>query len=121
MTDGLGTKFVVDELDKIVRRVNTLQKTVDILLQDRDILENIQGRLTGLEEQMKLTRQHDNEVRKDIKEEVNTAGERVEKKVDEISEQIDMTDMSKARIPKKKRFLSNLSKALAASLRRRKK
>ena len=50
---------------------------MDLLFADREILENISGRLTALEEQWKLTRQHDNEVRKDIKEEIQSSGEKV--------------------------------------------
>ena len=68
---------VEDELSKVSRRLDTIQKQLDSLNADREILETIQGRLSSLEEEWKLTRQHDNEVRKDIKEEINISGDRV--------------------------------------------
>jgi tetrahydromethanopterin S-methyltransferase subunit G len=78
-----------DDLAKIIRRLDSLEKKLDLLYEDRQILESIQGRITGLEEQTKLSRQHDNEVRKDIKEEVNIIGDHIENKVDELSSQIE--------------------------------
>ena len=91
--------FVEDELAKFSRRLDSIQKTIDLLFADREILENIQGRLTGLEEQVKLARMHDNEVRKDIKDEIQTSGQQVvatvETKIDEIK--------SKAKVISKKR------------------
>ncbi len=78
--------------DQVIRRLNSLEKKLDLLYADREILESIQGRLTGMEEQQHLTRQHDNEVRKDIKEEINLSGDRtvakVETKVEEIQDEI---------------------------------
>ena len=65
---------LVDEFQKVVRRLDQLQKTVDLLYGDREILENIQGRLTALEEQWKLTRQHDVQVKQDIKTAIETKG-----------------------------------------------
>ncbi len=79
-----------DELAKNNRRIDELNKKVDLLYQDREILENIIGRLTGLEEQVKLARQHDDVVRKDIKDEFNIVGDRliakIQLKVDQIED-----------------------------------
>ena len=62
---------------------------MDLMNQDRGILENIQGRLTSLEEQVKLSREHDVEVTRTIKYEVNTTAEEVKDKVDELHDAID--------------------------------
>ena len=73
---------IKQELEKITRRLDSLEKRFDIADSDRNILEDVVGRLTSLEEQQKLTRQHDNEVRKDIKEEIQLANDRVVAKVE---------------------------------------
>ena len=73
----MGNLKIQDELSKVNRRLERLEKGLDILNSDREILEDVVGRLTALEEQTRLTRQHDNAVRKDIKEEINTSGDRV--------------------------------------------
>jgi hypothetical protein len=92
---------VEDELAKITRRLDSLQKQLDLLNNDRNIFEDIQGRLTALEEQWRLTRKNDNEVRKDIKEEINISGDRVvaavETKVEELQPMVQDKKVSKRR------------------------
>ena len=73
---------IKEELEKITRRLDSIEKRFDIADSDRSILEDVVGRLTSLEEQIKLTRQNDNEVKKDIKEEINLANDRVVAKVE---------------------------------------
>ena len=68
---------IKEAIEKLTRRMESIEKRLDLLNSDRNILEDITGRLASVEEQLKLTRQHDNEVRKDIKEEINSANERV--------------------------------------------
>ena len=68
---------IEDELLKTNRKLDSIQKQLDLLNADREILETIQSRLTALEEQVKLARQNDNTARKDIKEEINISGDRV--------------------------------------------
>lgn len=96
---------MIDQIKKIVRRIDSLQKTVDLLFEDRSILEDIQGRLTAVEEQLKLNRQHDNQVRKDIKEEIQTVGQNVqgavEDKIDEINNQIEKKKIITIKNPKR--------------------
>jgi hypothetical protein len=81
-------KITNDDLAKIIRRLDSLEKKMDLLYEDRSILESIQGRITGLEEQTKLSRQNDVEVKKSIEETVNIVGDRMETKVGELSDQI---------------------------------
>ena len=87
--DNLSLSGVIDELKRTNRRINQLQKTVDLLYADREILEDIQSRLTGVEEKLRLSRQHDEQVRKDIKYEINEVKDRVEAKVGEIGEKLE--------------------------------
>lgn len=94
---------IQDELAKIVRRIDQMQKTLDLLFHDREILENIQGRLTAVEERLSLNNQHSDVVRKDIKEEINLANDRtvaaVETKVDEIYDEIKKKKVITVRTP----------------------
>lgn len=89
MDNRLTLKKIAEELGKLARRVESIEKTVDLLSTDeRNVLEDINARLAAIEEQMAITRRHDETVRKDIKEEVQLAGDRVaeavENKVSEI-------------------------------------
>lgn len=84
---------VEDELKKIVRRLDDIEsnqeklaKRMDLLYEDRNIFETIQGKLTQFEEQFKLSRQHDETVRRDIKEEVNIVGDKVKAVVETAAE-----------------------------------
>lgn len=79
-----------DELQKLNSRMDRVEKKLDLLDDDRQIFESIQGRLTALEEEWRLTRQHDNAVKKDLKEEIGIANDKVvakvEIKVEEVKE-----------------------------------
>lgn len=88
---------ITDELEKITRRLNGLQKQLDLLNGDREIFETIQGRLTSLEEQWKLTRQHDHAAQKDLKEEVNIVGDKVKAAVESSIEGIQTPSKSRKR------------------------
>ena len=74
--------IIKEELEKITRRLDGIEKQLDLLYGDREILESVQGRLTSLEEQLKLNRQNDRTVSNDIKEEINLANDRVVAKVE---------------------------------------
>ena len=80
---------VADELAKMNRRFDDLNKKVDTMNRDRDVFENIQGRLTSMEQQMQLTREHDRGVAQDIKAEVNVTADEVKDKVAEIKQAIE--------------------------------
>ena len=90
-----------EEQEKTNRRLDSMQKSVDLVMADRDILENIQGRLTSIEERMTLSRQHDDIVRKDIKEEIQISGDQVTAKVETKVEEI------KEIVKKKRKFNEN--------------
>jgi hypothetical protein len=87
--ENIESKAIEDQLEKVSRRLDSIQKQLDLLYADREILETIQGRLTSVEEQIKLSRQHDNEVRKDIKDEIQISGDRVVAKVEDKLEKIE--------------------------------
>ena len=84
-----GNISIWNELKRIARRLDGVQKSIDFLSADREILEDVLGRLTALEDQSKLTRKHNDDVKKDIKDEVNKVEEAVGAKVDEINIKID--------------------------------
>ena len=65
-----------EAIDKLVRRLDSIQKSLDLLYQDRQLFEDILGRLTAVETQLKVSRQHDNEVRNDIKHEIGNIEDR---------------------------------------------
>lgn len=72
-----------------MRRQDDMRRQLDSLDSDRNIFEDIVGRLTSLEEKIKHSRNHDEETTKDIKQEINTAMQRVEDKVEEVQDSLD--------------------------------
>lgn len=85
-----------------------MQKTLDLLFADRDILEDIQGRLTAVETRLSLNNQHSETVRKDIKEEINIAGDRtvaeMKDKLDEVQDIIEKKKVITVKKPWWKRW-----------------
>ena len=81
-----------EEQEKTNRRLESMQRTVDLLFADREIFENVLSRLTAIEEKLGLTSQHDETIRKDIKSEIQMSGDRlqakVETKIDEIKSMV---------------------------------
>lgn len=92
---------VEDELLKTNRRLDAIQKQLDLLTADRDILETIQGRLTSLEEQWRLTREHNHAETKNIKEEIGIANDKIVAKVETKIEGIKGLVRSRGRDTKK--------------------
>lgn len=84
----LGIAQLTDELKKVVRRVDTLQKSVDLLYQDRTILEDMQASITSLKEVLLTSRQHQDLMTKDLKFDVKEVGDKVEAKIDEVKENV---------------------------------
>jgi len=66
-----------------------MQKTLDLLYKDRELLETIQGKITDLDEQIKLSREHDRTISQDIKAEVNVTSDEVKEKVAEVKKVIE--------------------------------
>lgn len=78
MDKNLTLEKLLEEQKKTNLRIDILQRTIETLDDDRQILENVVGRLTSLEEQVRLARQNDSSVSKDIKQEVRVIGDKVE-------------------------------------------
>ena len=93
----LNLNKIWEELRKNTRRINSLQRSVDLINADREILETIQGRIAGLEEQIKLMRKHDTESAKTLTAEVAASGERIESKVEEIHDTIEAKKIIKTK------------------------
>ena len=101
------------------RKLDKLQKNIDILDSDRQLLENIQIKLTAIQETLTLSRQHDDSVKKDLKEDINIIGDRMEKKVEEKVGAIDDKIASKKtiRIIEKTKTISQVFKDLFNKIR----
>lgn len=98
MEEKLTLRKVAEALGELTRRIDSIEKSVDLLSTDeRNVLENINQRLAGIEEAMNVTRQHDDTVRKDIKEEINKVEFTVGEKVDEIKDKIDTKTVIQAK------------------------
>lgn len=84
----VGIAKFEDELKKVVRRVDQIQKSVDILYQDREILEDMQGSIQALKEVLLHNRQHMDTAVKDVKAEVIEQGAKVEDKVNQMKDSV---------------------------------
>lgn len=73
-----------DVIKKVIRRIDGLQKSVDLLYQDREILEDMQGSIKSLQEVLLYSRQHVDNAVKDVKAEVIEQGFKVEEKVQAV-------------------------------------
>ena len=73
-----------DEVKKIVRRQDDIQKSVDLLFADREILEDMQGSIKHLQEIIIQNQQHQDNTKKDLKADVKESQLSVEAKVDEV-------------------------------------
>ena len=78
---------ISDELKKVTRRINDLQKSVDLLYKDREILEDLQGSVRKLQELQLNARQHSDTVAQDIKFEIKDSQIKTEDKIEEKVEQ----------------------------------
>ena len=77
-----------DELKKLSRRIDTMQKSVDILNDDRNMLEDILTRLSAVEQALNLNKDHQIEMNKNIKEEIREAGVIAENAVLEVKDSL---------------------------------
>ena len=78
-----------EELKKVVRRLDSLQKTVDLMFSDRNLLEDILARLSTLENALHLNREHQTEMQKDTKADIGDVKNIVEAKIDEAITNMD--------------------------------
>ena len=77
-----------DEVKKVVRRQDELQKSLDLLFADREIMEDMQGSIKHLQEIILQNQVHQDNGQKDLKAEIREAGAIVEDKVHEIKKEI---------------------------------
>lgn len=86
------TKFelatIRDELKKVVRRLDEIQKSVDLIFQDREILEDIQGSLKHTQAIVIANQQHQDMARDSLKSDVKQVEFAVQDKVDEVKNKI---------------------------------
>ena len=73
-----------DEIKKVVRRVDQLQKSVDLLFADRQIIEDVQGSIKHLQEIILVNQTHQDNAKKDLKADVKEVQNMVEAKIDEV-------------------------------------
>ncbi len=82
-TDKVFLQKLEDELKKVVRRVETMQKSLDLLYEDRGILEDIIAKQNALQEQFALIRNRYDKNTQDIRQEITGVGETMAIKADE--------------------------------------
>ena len=75
-------------LEKVIRRIETLQKTVDLLYQDRNIQEDIQAAIHSLKEVLLANRQHQDFAMKGLKFDVGEAEEAITEKINKVKEEV---------------------------------
>jgi hypothetical protein len=80
---------IADELKRLSRRIDEQRKNLDLLMADRNILEDILTRMTAVENAMHLQRSTATENAKDIKADIVEVRDAVEAKVGEVSESMD--------------------------------
>lgn len=69
---------LIDEEKKTKRAVDTVQKSADLIYQDRQILEDVVGGIGSLRDVLLKNREHQEIVRKDLKADVSGVTDKVE-------------------------------------------
>lgn len=80
---------VLEEVKKAVRRVDQLQKTSDLIYEDRNILEDMQASITALREGIHVNQQHQERVARDVKAEVIERGLETQEKVKNVEKKVE--------------------------------
>lgn len=80
---------VLEEVKKCVRRVDQLQKTSDLIYEDRNILEDMQASITALREGIHVNQQHQERVARDVKAEVIERGLETQEKVKNVEKKVE--------------------------------
>lgn len=95
MTNIIDSKIVVrlqgleDEMKKITRRQDDLQKELSILTDERKILEDIQASIQYLKQIIVDNQQHQDNTKRDLRADVKESQFAMEDKVDEIKKMVD--------------------------------
>lgn len=79
----------MDILKQIIRRLDTQERTVDLIYKDRNILEDILVRLTALEAALHKQRDTITETAKEARANIGEVKSAVENKVNEMNDTID--------------------------------
>lgn len=80
---------VEDEIKKVVRRQDEMQRSLDLLFADRQILEDLQGSMKHLQEIILANQTHQDSGRMDLKADIADVQTAVSDKVDEVQLGID--------------------------------
>lgn len=78
-----------DDVQKVARRQDITQKSIDTMNTDRNMFEDMLTRLSAVEHALHLNKDHQTEMNKNIKEEIREAGAIVENTVHDIKDKID--------------------------------
>jgi methyl-accepting chemotaxis protein len=104
-------KLLIEEvrqsIEKNDRKTDALQRSIDLLEQDRQILENILGSITELKQLIVSHREHQDSTMKDVKMEVTETKETVQ---DNIGTLVDSIDKKKIVVMKDSSTLDYLKK-----------
>lgn len=96
------------ELKRLSRRMDAMQKSLDLWSGDRNILEDLMGRMISLEQSLHMNREKQGEVQKDIKADIHDLQGELVDKVDEVKKTLDDKELigtvSKEKLPLLKRF-----------------
>lgn len=99
---------IEDELKKLSRRMDAMQKSLDLWSGDRNILEDMMSRMISLEQALHMNREKQGEVQKDLKADIHDLQGSVEDKVDGVQKSLDNKEIivvPKDRFGKIKKFL----------------
>lgn len=80
---------LIDEEKKTKRAVDTVQKSADLIYQDRQILEDVVGGIGSLRDVLLKNREHQELVRKDIKADVSEVIDKTEQAKKEMATKVD--------------------------------
>mgnify|MGYP001563020866 CR=1 FL=1 len=86
-------KLILDEINnelkKLTRRVDSVQHSVDLNMKDRDILEDLLGRMTSVEAVLEANRKHQDLKTQDIKADIQDVHDKVEQTASETQETVE--------------------------------
>jgi len=85
----LSLANIEGSINRLTRRLDELQKTVDLLFEDRKILEEVLGSIAHLKEIVHTSQSHQDNLTKDVKAEIKDVQFAVEDKVEEVKQTID--------------------------------
>lgn len=107
-----------DEVGKVVRRQDEIQKTVDLLFTDRQILEDVQGSIKHLQEIILQNQEHQDNTKKDLKADVKDIKISMENKVEAVQAIVENAATEiKATVENKDNFIEKLKNKLKGGIK----